>query len=132
MGLKLNIKPGERFFIGTSEVLVVSEHITTIIVEGTAPVLRAEDHIAEVEALTPPLRLRYLIQQIYLSQDIAAFHHDYFEQAQALCQNQPEWAALVAEINGLLIQGQTYKAVRLAKTLGSAEATPSGLRLVQR
>lgn len=97
--LKLTLKPGERFHVGTAEIQVVVDTVVNVIVEGTAPVLRAEDHVAEVEATTPGQRLRHLIQQMYLTGDIAALHRAYFEEAQTLCAGKQSVAADAAPLN---------------------------------
>lgn len=132
MGLKLNIKPGERFYVGTGTVTVISDHIVSVIVDGDAPVLRAEDHIDASAATTPIAALRYIIQQMYLTGNTNAFHERYFQQAQTLWTEHPELQSTLTQLNSLLMQGQTYKAIRVAKTLSDADAQPTGLRLVER
>lgn len=131
MTLKLTLKPGERLYVGQAEIRVAVPHIVNVIVDGDAPVLRAEDHLHEMEAVTLGLELRYLIQQMYLTGDSAALSWDYFRQAQLLRQSRPDVAELLAQITGLLLQGHAYKAIKLAKALGEVGTVPSNLRLVQ-
>lgn len=131
MGLKLNIKPGERFYVGTGAVTVISDHIVSVIVDGDAPVLRAEDHVEASAATTPIAALRYTLQQMYLTGDTTALHGRYFQQGQALWTEHPELQTILTQLNALLMQGQTYKAIRLAKTLSDTDAQPTGLRLVE-
>ncbi len=129
MALKLTVKPGETFFIGTAEISVQCESIVNVLVGGHAPILRSDDHVAESEAKTPAMRLRYAVQQMYLTGDIPGHHIDYFEAAQALLAEMPQHAGLVAEVNGLLISGSTYKAIKLLKILSNPELTETRAKL---
>ena len=53
MTLKLTLKPGESVFVGTTRVSVVSRSTCTVLIEGTAPVMRAAEWLDEAEATTP-------------------------------------------------------------------------------
>ena len=129
MALKLTVKPGETFFIGTAEISVQCDAIVNVLVGGHAPILRADDHVAEAEAKTPAMRLRYAVQQMYLTGDIPGHHIDYFEAAQALLAEDPQHSGLVAEVNGLLISGSTYKAIKLLKCLSHPDMTVTRAKL---
>lgn len=130
MGLKLTIKPGERFFVGASEVLVVSEHITTVIVGGTAPVLREEDHVEPSEVRTLADELRLIVQQIYLSGSITDLHITYLAAFQRLWQEEPNLHGALTQVNVLLMQGQFYRAVKAAKALTTVPSSATKLHVV--
>lgn len=130
MGLKLTIKPGERFFVGASEVLVACDHITTVAIGGTAPVLREEDYVepSEVDTLADALRL--IVQQIYLTGAITDLHEKYLDNFQRLWQEEPDLHGRLAQVNVLLMQGQFYRAVKTAKLLTTSPAHAKNLRMV--
>ncbi len=130
MGLKLTIKPGERFFVGASEVLVVSEHITTVIVGGTAPVLREEDYVEPSEVRTLADELRLVVQKIYLSGSITDLHDTYLNTFQRLWQEEPDLQSPLAQINALLMQGQFYRAVKAAKAVTAPPSSAATLHIV--
>ncbi len=130
MGLKLTIKPGERFFVGASEVLVVSEHITTVIVGGTAPVLREEDYLEPSEVSTSTDELRLIVQQIYLSGSTTDLHDTYLMAFQQLWRNDPGLQGALAQINALLMQRQFYRAVKAAKALTVSPSSAATLHIV--
>ena len=127
MGLKLTIKPGERFFVGASEVLVVSEHITTVIVGGTAPVLREDDYVDPSAVDTMADELRLIVQKIYLTGSITDLHDTYLTAFQRLWQDDPGLHQLLTQVNALLMQAQFYRAIKAAKALTAPRAN---LRIV--
>lgn len=129
MALKLTVKPGESFFVGTAEITVQCDAIVNVLVGGKAPVLRCEDHIGYAKATTPALKLQWVVQQMYLSGDIPGHHEAYFAAAQALLAEQPALGTVIAEVNGLLMQGTAYKAIKLLKTISNPELTENRARL---
>lgn len=129
MALKLTVKPGESFFVGTAEITVQCDAIVNVLVGGKAPVLRCDDHIADNDAATPAQKLQLVVQRMYLSGDIPGHHEAYFAAAQALLAEQPAHKSIVAEVNGFLMQGAAYKAIKLLKTLSNPELTENRARL---
>jgi len=112
VALKLTMKPGEHLLIGNSRLIVVSESTCTIVVEGDAPVLRADEAIGVDQAVTPLQQLHLCLQQMYLSGDIKAHHDRYFGLTLALLTQQPHLSAWISDINRLLIEGALYRAVK--------------------
>ena len=56
MGLKVELKPGERLILG--ECLVTNgEHRTRLLIEGQAPILREKDIMLPAQADTPAKRI---------------------------------------------------------------------------
>lgn len=129
MALKLTVKPGESFFVGTAEITVQCDTIVSVLVGGKAPILRSEDYLPETAATTPPLMLQHAVQQMYLTGDVSGHHIAYFEAVQALLAEAPQHSGLVAEVNGLLMAGATYKAIKLLKCLSNPELTDNRARL---
>lgn len=131
MTLKLTVKPGERFYVGNAQISVQCDFIVTVLIDGDAPVLRVEDHIGEADARTTCQKLQYLVQQMYLSGDIAGHHAPYFELTQALMAEDPAHAGMVAEVNRLLMQGKAYKAVKFLKSVNDPTMTEARARFDQ-
>lgn len=129
MALKLTVKPGESFFVGTAEITVQCDAIVNVLVGGKAPVLRSEDYIAEGKATTPALMLQHAVQQMYLTNDVSGHHVAYFQAVQALLAEAPGHSELVAEVNRLLMDGATYKAIKLLKCLSNPELTQTRAKL---
>ena len=129
MALKLTVKPGESFFVGTAEITVQCDAIVNVLVGGKAPVLRSEDYVSDADLSSPAFRLRHAVQQMYLTGDVAGYHVAYFEAVQALLKQSPEHSGLVAEVNGMLMNGAIYKAIKLLKCLSNPELTQTRAKL---
>ena len=128
MALKLTVKPGESFFVGTAEITVQCDTIVSVLVGGKAPILRSEDYLPEAAATTPALLLQRAVQQMYLTGDVAGHHVAYFDAVKALLADAPQHSALIAEVNGLLTSGAIYKAIKLLKCLSNPELTENRAR----
>jgi flagellar biosynthesis regulator FlbT len=122
MALKLTVKPGESFFVGTAEITVQCDSIVNVLVGGKAPVLRSEDYLSDADLTNPANRLRHAVQQMYLTGDVADYHVTYFEAVQALLAKSPDQA-------GLLMNGSIYKAIKLLKVLSNPELTETRAKL---
>ena len=122
MSLKINLKPNEAVYVGVSRVTVMSEGNVTLLIDGDTPVLRAKEHIGEPPREDVAARLRYVVQQMYLAQDIASFQEEYFALAQELTGDSAERAEHVARTNAFLIQGEFYKALKQTRFLMEGEA----------
>jgi flagellar biosynthesis regulator FlbT len=91
--------------------------------------LRSEDYLSDADLTNPANRLRHAVQQMYLTGDVADYHVTYFEAVQALLAKSPDQAGLVAEVNGLLMNGSIYKAIKLLKVLSNPELTETRAKL---
>jgi flagellar biosynthesis repressor protein FlbT len=131
MALKINMKPRDSVYIGSSAITVASDGNVTLLIDGDAPVLRGSERIAEPNGDDPMVRIQYIIQQMYLLRDIASFHEDYFTLAQKLIQNDTEMAPHIARINCHLVQGEFYKALKTVRDIaGQAEPATSAVRVL--
>ena len=118
MTLRLTLKPGEAVLIGTTRLTVASKGPCTVILEGNAPVMRAAECIEEVEAVDPMSRFRYVLQEIYLRNDLQGLQREYFTAASRLIAAQPEMLAVVERANEYLHEGALWEAVRLGRYAG--------------
>lgn len=109
MALKLNLKPGDRLYMGTSKVLVTGTGYATIIIEGDMPVLRESDAIEPDDVTTIAQRFRYAIQQAYLSGETG-----FLDAAQGLCGQLEAGQQAAEECLALFRVGQRFKALREA------------------
>ena len=64
MGLKLSLKPGEKFVVNGA-VLVNADRRSSLVIENTASVLRERDIMQPEDANTPAKRI-YFVVMMYL------------------------------------------------------------------
>ena len=76
MGLKIELKPGERVILGDC-VITNSDQRTRLLVEGTAPILREKDIMTATRADTPAKRIYLAVQLMYTSKNAATYHELY-------------------------------------------------------
>ncbi|MGH6683111.1 MAG: flagellar biosynthesis repressor FlbT [Pseudolabrys sp.] len=116
MGLKVELKPGERCILG--ECLITNgDQRTRLLVEGQAPILREKDIMTAAQADTPAKRIYLCVQVMYTSPDPRMHHATFFALMRDIVQAAPSsWAHMQDICNNILI-GQMYKALKSAKTL---------------
>jgi flagellar protein FlbT len=116
MALKVELKPGERIIIGDS-VITNGDARTTLLIDGTAPILREKDVLTIDEADTPAKRIYHLVQRMYLEKDIARFQVDYFTHVDEILRAAPSMLPTIDAINNWILTDNLYKALREAKSL---------------
>ena len=116
MGLKIELKPGERIMLGDC---VVTNHDqrTRLLVEGTAPILREKDIMSESRADTPAKRIYFAVQLMYTSKDPATYHELYFKLVRDITQAAPSMWPYIESINNQILTGELYKALKEVKKL---------------
>jgi flagellar biosynthesis repressor protein FlbT len=116
VGLKIELKPGERVMLGDC---VVTNHDqrTRLLVEGGAPILREKDIMTESRADTPAKRIYFAVQLMYISRDPAAYHEMYFKLVRDIVQAAPSMWPLIESINNQILTGELYKALKEVKNL---------------
>ena len=116
MGLKVELKPGERFILG--DCLVTNgDQRTRLLIEGHAPILREKDIMTAKAADTPAKRLYLVVQLMYTSRDQAAHHETYFALMRDLVLAAPSAWSHVTAVSNHILAGDMYKALKSAKTL---------------
>ncbi|MFN3658935.1 MAG: flagellar biosynthesis repressor FlbT [Pseudolabrys sp.] len=116
MGLKVELKPGERFILG--ECLVTNgDQRTRLLIEGQAPILREKDIMTSEQADTPAKRIYLAVQLMYTSRDPALHHETYFTLLRDLVQAAPSAWAHVVDVSNHILAGEMYKALKSAKLL---------------
>ena len=120
MGLKIELKPGERVMLGDC-VITNHDQRTRLLVEGSAPILREKDIMTESRADTPAKRIYLAVQLMYTSKNPATYHELYFKLVREITQAVPSMWPLIESINNQILTGELYKALREVKKLISYE-----------
>lgn len=116
MGLKVELKPGERFIVG--ECLITNgDQRTRLLIEGQAPILREKDIMTPDLADSPAKRLYLVVQLMYTSRDPRMHHETYFTLMHDLVKAAPSAWPHIVEVNNNILNGEMYKALKSAKAL---------------
>ena len=116
MGLKVELKPGERFILGDC-LITNGNQRTRLLVEGQAPILREKDIMMPAQADTPAKRIYLCVQIMYTSRDPSLQHGTYFALMRDLVQAAPSAWPHMQAISDHIMAGQMYKALKSAKAL---------------
>jgi flagellar protein FlbT len=116
MGLKIELKPGERIIVGNS-VITNDDRRTRLVIEGDAPILREKDILTPQTADTPCKRIYLAIQFMYLAQDPKQHHEVYFELVNNVVKTAPSTRPYLDRINNQILAGSFYKALKEAHLL---------------
>jgi flagellar protein FlbT len=116
MGLKIELKPGERVMLGDC-VITNHDQRTRLLVEGNAPILREKDIMTESRADSPAKRIYLAVQLMYTSRNPATYHELYFRLVREITQAVPSMWPLIESINNQILTGELYKALREVKKL---------------
>lgn len=116
MGLKVELKPGERFILGEC-IVTNGDQRTRLLIEGQAPILREKDIMTSEQADSPAKRIYFIVQLMYTSRDPIAHHESYFTLMRELVQAVPSTWPHIEAISNHIMAGEMYKALKRAKTL---------------
>jgi flagellar protein FlbT len=116
MGLKVELKPGERIIIGDC-VVTNADQRTRLLIEGAVPILREKDIMTAKTADTPAKRVYLAVQLMYTSHDPSAHHETYFSLVRDLIRAAPSTTQHVNRINDHILTGEMYRALKEAKSL---------------
>jgi len=116
MALKVELKPGERIFIGES-VITNDDQRTRLVINGAAPVLREKDIMTTERADTPAKRIYLAVQLMYTSRDPRIHHDVYFALIRDIVQAAPSTWPHIEIINNHILRGELYKALKQSRKL---------------
>jgi flagellar protein FlbT len=116
MALKVELKPGERIFIGEC-VITNDDQRTRLLIDGTAPVLREKDIMTAERANTPAKRIYLAVQLMYTSRDPRMHHEVYFALVRDIVQAAPSTWPHIENINNHILSGELYKALKQSRKL---------------
>ena len=116
MGLKVELKPGERIIIGDS-VITNDDQRTRLVIEGEAPILREKDILTVESADTPCKKIYLVVQLMYLARDPAVHHELYFKLVREVLEAAPSTRAYFDPINNHILTNNLYKALKETQRL---------------
>ena len=116
MALKVELKPGERIFVGES-VITNDDQRTRLLIGGTAPVLREKDIMTAERADTPAKRIYLAVQLMYTSREPRMHHEVYFALIRDIVHAAPSTWAHIESINNHILTGELYKALKQSRKL---------------
>jgi flagellar protein FlbT len=116
MALKVELKPGERIFIGEC-VITNDDQRTRLLIDGTAPVLREKDIMTAERADTPAKRIYLAVQLMYTSREPQIHHEVYFALIRDIVQAAPSTWPHIEIINNHILRGELYKALKQSRKL---------------
>jgi flagellar biosynthesis repressor protein FlbT len=121
MPLTINLKPRERLIVN-GVVIENSGSAAKLLVHNNAALLREKDIVTEEQATTPARRIYFSIQCEYLFPARSDVFLPIIEKFLAEFETAaPSTAPLIAEIRGLVAEGQFYRALKSAKQLVARE-----------
>ena len=120
MALKVELKPNERIIIGTA-VIRNGDARTRLFIEGEAPILREKDVLTAATADSPAKKIYLAVQLMYLQGDLGASEKVYFPLVREFLAAAPSALPLIDEMNSLVLDGESYKALKAAKALVAYE-----------
>lgn len=115
MSLKLTLKPGDSVLIGETRVENVSRGSSTLLINGSIPVLRGEFAVDAETAHGAALQLRLVLQKMYIDSNVATHHDTYFKVVGDMLVEHPQSVPFITEINRCLMTGDVYRAIKVAK-----------------
>jgi flagellar protein FlbT len=117
MGLKIELKPQERFIIGGA-VVKNGNSRTELIIENRVPLLREKDILSIDKADTPCKRIYFLLQLMYVEgKDLAEFQKTYWDLVRDVVKAAPSLIGFVDAISEHIISNRYYQALKIAKQL---------------
>jgi flagellar protein FlbT len=116
MALKVELKPGERIFIGEC-IITNDDQRTRLLIEGSAPVLREKDIMTKERANTPAKRIYLAVQLMYTSREPQIHHEVYFALIRDIVQAAPSTWPHIESINNHILRGELYKALKQSQKL---------------
>ncbi|MEO8449488.1 MAG: flagellar biosynthesis repressor FlbT [Gemmatimonadota bacterium] len=117
MGLRITVKPGERLILGGA---VVRNGATRaeLIIENDVPILRGKDVMRLEDAESPCRRIYFTIQLMYVDPANMDQHRElYLELVSDVVHASPSTRATLSEISDLVVGGQYYQALKVARKL---------------
>jgi flagellar protein FlbT len=116
MGLKVELKPGERILIGDS-IITNDDQRTRLVIEGEAPILREKDILTPETADTPCKKIYLAVQLMYLARNPRQHHELYVGLVKDVIQAAPSTLPYLDRMNNQILTGSFYKALKEAQQL---------------
>ncbi|MFM8700356.1 MAG: flagellar biosynthesis repressor FlbT [Hyphomicrobiales bacterium] len=121
MALKVDLKPGERIVIGEA-VVQNGDTRCRLFIRGFAPILREKDVLPERKATTPAKRLYFVVQLMYLDDNVDVHLELYMRLYREFAKAVPSAIPLLEDINNHILSGDLYKSIKSAGKLVDYES----------
>jgi len=116
MALKVELKPHERIVIGGA-VLRNGDARCRFVIEGNVPVMRERDIMTTAEADTPAKRIYFVLQLMYLDQDIGPHRDAFMNLIEEFMAAAPSAWPHLNIITRHVLEGDSYKAIKATRAL---------------
>jgi flagellar protein FlbT len=116
MGLKVELKPGERIIVGDS-IITNDDQRTRLVIDGNAPILREKDILTPETANTPCKKIYLAVQLMYLARNPREHHDLYFNLVKEVVSAAPSTLPYLDRMNNEILTGSFYKALKEAQHL---------------
>jgi len=118
MALKITLKPNEKIIVSGAVVTNGNTRNTDLIIENNVPVLRQKDILSEKDATSPCSRIYFIIQLMYIDGENLTEHQPtYWRLVRELLNAIPRLAGHIDQINENILEGNFYRALKLAGKL---------------
>jgi flagellar protein FlbT len=118
MALKITLKPNEKIIVSGAVVTNGNTRNTDLIIENNVPVLRQKDILSEKDATSPCSRIYFIIQLMYIDEENLTEHQStYWRLVRELLDAVPRLAGHIDQINENILEGNFYRALKLAGRL---------------
>jgi flagellar biosynthesis repressor protein FlbT len=121
MALKVELKPHERIIIGSCVITNTDQRARLLIDGDNIPILREKDILTPETADTPAKLVYLAVQLMYISPTADASHGTYFNLLRDIITTVPSAWPLIEAINGHILNGDLYQALKEAKKLVAYE-----------
>jgi flagellar protein FlbT len=116
MGLKVELKPGERIIVGES-IITNDDQRTRLVIEGNAPILREKDILTPETADTPCKKIYLAVQLMYLARDPKEPQDLYISLCKDVAAAAPSALPYLDRMNNHILTGSFYKALKEGQQL---------------
>jgi flagellar protein FlbT len=117
MALKITLKPDEKLILGGA-IIKNGGSKAELLIENNVTILREKDIMLEDEVNSPCKRIYFVIQLMYIEEGGLEKHYKlYWKLVSDVVKAAPSQNALLREISELILKGNYYKALKLARKL---------------
>ncbi|MDU6727394.1 MAG: flagellar biosynthesis repressor FlbT [Bradyrhizobium sp.] len=121
MALKIELKPHERIIIGSCVITNTDQRARLLIDGDNIPILREKDILTPETADTPAKLVYLAVQLMYISPGTDTNHGTYFNLLRDIITTVPSAWPIIEAINGHILNGDLYQALKEAKKLVAYE-----------
>lgn len=124
MPLLIDVKPGERVYVGSAIITNRGKYRTRLEFEGSQAVLRETELLRQADLDSPCKHFYFTIQTMYLSGNAMLLQETYLAQTRAIQQAEMKTEPFLKTINEAIQAGQYHKALKEARRLIELERLP--------